>query len=205
MKHRSAVALFTPLTQYISKINTRYTDRECWTWQACRQDEYVRQLPVHDGTGFLIKAQVCRPLTKATSSGYYLLVSGEDTHDRDNVWAKCTVCSEQEYQESPCGGDRDAVCKPCTVCDKQYEYVKRLGKFDRDIVCAPRTRCTASSERAMYEKTPSVDSTSYYVNGTDAQCAYYSKCGSGYYMSFPGICETYDPRAHARATHNLSS
>lgn len=60
------------------------------------------------------------------------------------------------------------------------------GKFDQDTICAPKTRCTASSERAMYDRYPANDSTSFYKNGSDVVCAYYSKCGDGNYQSFPG-------------------
>ncbi len=64
--------------------------------------------------------------------------------------------------------------------------MERANKFDADFVCAPKKRCTASSMRAMYEKVAPVDSTSFYVNGSDAVCANYSLCGSGYFQSFPG-------------------
>ena len=54
----SGVALFDPLQEYIVKHNTRYTDRECWQWSPCTSDEWVVQLPVDDGLGFLVQPQV---------------------------------------------------------------------------------------------------------------------------------------------------
>lgn len=42
-----------PLYEYIEVYNTRYTDRKCWMWAPCGSNDYIEQLPVHDGRGFL--------------------------------------------------------------------------------------------------------------------------------------------------------
>lgn len=73
------MALFTPLQEYITKYNTRYTDRECWTWAPCGPDDYVEQLPVDDGLGFLVKQLICKRLSTSKSNTQYLLVDGYKT------------------------------------------------------------------------------------------------------------------------------
>lgn len=40
---------FAPLKQYIVAYNTRYSDRQCWTWRKCSEGSYVEQLPEDDG------------------------------------------------------------------------------------------------------------------------------------------------------------
>lgn len=76
------VQRFDPLRQYILRYSTRYADRECWTWKPCATDEYVAQLPVDDGAGFLLQPLVCRPLSRQKSNAQYLLVDGSATRDR---------------------------------------------------------------------------------------------------------------------------
>ncbi len=90
---RSTVARFTPLINYITKYNTRYTDRECWAWTPCERNNYAVQLPVDDGMGFLIQPLVCSPLSsRVFGKNQYKLVDGSATLDRDNVWVDCTEC-----------------------------------------------------------------------------------------------------------------
>ncbi len=180
---------FQPLHEYISTYNTRYTDRMCLKWRQCGSSDYVEQLPVHDGTGFLILNQSCKPLTRPTNSltRQYKLVDGETTRDRDNIWVDCTVCNPStQFIVSDCTDSADRVCKTFTSCDSQYEYVQRKGASFYDTVCAPKTNCNRASARAMYEKRPAVDSIRFDVNGTDAQCELYSKCPDGHFMSFVG-------------------
>jgi hypothetical protein len=88
------VAKFTQLINYITKYNTRYTDRECWAWTPCAKQNYVVQLPVDDGMGFLIQPLVCSPLSSGVfgPTQQYKLVDGSVTLDRDNVWVDCTDC-----------------------------------------------------------------------------------------------------------------
>jgi hypothetical protein len=74
--HRTGIELFAPLEEYIIKYNTRYSDRVCWAWIPCRSDEYVEQLPVDDGLGYLVKQLICKPLSRARSANQYLLVDG---------------------------------------------------------------------------------------------------------------------------------
>ena len=167
----------------------------------------MQQLPVDDGTGFLVKPLVCRKLSAPTSATQYLLVDGSRTRDRDNVWAECTVCKmDEEYQASGCQPEADAVCRPVTQCDPRYQYVKRRANFQNDNVCELKTMCNAFTERGMYEKFPAVDSPNFYQNGTDAVCANYSLCPSGHYRSFPGndthdvSCSRCPPGTYRNAT-----
>ncbi len=104
--------------------------------------------------------------------------------------SKTNVCNTQA---SSCTPTQDAVCKRYTICDARYEYVLRKGNMYNDAICAPKTLCAASSSRSMYEAAPAVDSPSFDVNGTDAQCALYSTCPDGKYMSFFGD-DTHDVR-----------
>lgn len=186
----AGIPFIEPLQQYISVPSTRYTDRECWTWSPCGMDDYVEQLPLDDGMGYLVQPLVCKPLTRESIHGaQYLLVDGSATRDRDNVWVDCTNCYADKpntYQASPCTPTSDAVCVPYTECDVRYQYLQRKGDFDHDNVCALRTKCTAQSARSQYEVRAPVDSTDFSVNGTDAVCANYSTCAEGTYMSFPG-------------------
>jgi hypothetical protein len=102
------------------------------------------------------------------------------------VWVDCSLCiSETQYQLSSCTSLSDTVCKAYTFCDPQYQYILRRGDFDHDNLCS-KTKCTSSTSRAMYEKSAAVDSTSYYVNGTDSVCAAYAACQAGTFMSFAG-------------------
>ena len=185
----AAVALFDPLQEYIIQQSTRYTDRICWAWGPCGANDYVEQLPVDDGTGFLVKPQICKRLSAArkTPPQQYLLVDGSATRDRDNVWVDCTSCYKLNmYQASSCTPTQDAVCKPYTLCDARYEYLLRKGNLYNDAICAPKTLCSSSTSRGMYQKVPAVDSVSFYVNGTDAICEPYSTCPDGTFMSFAG-------------------
>lgn len=76
----SGVALFDPLQEYIVLYSSRYLDRKCWAWAPCGPNDYVEQLPVDDGVGFLVKPQVCKGLSKQSSArGQYLLVDGSAT------------------------------------------------------------------------------------------------------------------------------
>jgi len=180
---------FQPLHEYIATYNTRYTDRTCLKWRQCGSSDYVEQLPVHDGTGFLLQNQSCKPLTRPVNPRVrqYKLVDGETTRDRDNIWVDCTVCNPtNEFMLSDCTGSTDRVCQPLKTCDADLEYVLRKGSSFFDTVCATRTKCTRESVRSMFEKVPAVDSVSSDVNGTDAVCAPYSKCPDGRYMSFEG-------------------
>lgn len=86
------MATFEPLQEYIIQYNTRYTDRVCWAWSPCASTDYVEQLPVDDGMGFLVQRQVCKKLSARKSPSQYLLVDGSVTRDRDNVWVDCTSC-----------------------------------------------------------------------------------------------------------------
>lgn len=96
---RSTVAKFTPLVNYITKYNTRYTDRECWAWTPCGKQNYVVQLPVDDGMGYLVQPLVCSPLSsRVISRDQYKLVDGSATLDRDNVWVDCTGCGPGTYK-----------------------------------------------------------------------------------------------------------
>lgn len=179
-----------PLREYIATYHTRYTDRVCWAWAPCGEDDYALQLPVDDGEGFLLRPLVCRPLSAGPSSptkNQYKLVDGSVTRDRDNVWVDCTRCVlSSEYEALPCTADRDAVCRARTICDPLLQYVERLGDATHDTVCARRTRCTAYTQRGMYELRPAVDSVSFSVNGTDAVCSPYSRCPAGSFASFSG-------------------
>ena len=178
---------FLPLQEYITRYHTRYSDRACERWTPCGVDDYVEQLPVDDGQGFLVQPMVCKRLTPRPSFLHYRLVDGSSTRDRDNVWARCTSCDpDSEFQLRACSLDADVVCQVKTTCDSRYEYIQRLGSFNADNVCAPKTKCTAGSERAMYERIPPIDSTSFYQNGSNAVCANYSQCASGFYQSFAG-------------------
>lgn len=183
----SGVEWILPLQEYIVRYHTRYSDRVCVRWSPCGVDDYVEQFPVDDGVGFLVQPMVCKRLTHRPSFMHYRLVDGSATRDRDNVWARCGTCNaESEFQKTPCTLDADAVCKVRTACDPRYEYVQRIGTLQDDNVCATKTRCTAGSERAMFERIPAIDSVSFYQNGSDAVCANYSQCASGFYQSFPG-------------------
>lgn len=188
----AGVATFEPLQEYVTVMNTRYSDRQCWAWEPCGADDYVEQMPVDDGKGFLVKPLICKRLSMPGSAGYghrpqYKLVDGSATRDRDNVWVDCKDCtSAGRYQALPCSYTEDSVCREYTQCDPFDEYVVTKGAWDADNVCAPRTRCTASSSRSMYEMMPAVDSTDPRVNGSDAVCAPYSSCGGGHYTAFAG-------------------
>ena len=77
--NRSEVATFAPLQEYIKTFNPQYINRECWAWVPCGKDEYVEQLPVDDGLGYLVKPLVCKTLSRARSGAQYLLVDGSRT------------------------------------------------------------------------------------------------------------------------------
>jgi hypothetical protein len=182
------VEKFRPLREYIATYHTRFSDRSCWAWAPCGEDDYALQLPVDDGQGFLLRPLACRPLSgPAPGRTQYKLVDGSSTRDRDNVWVDCTRCTASaEYEALPCTADHDAVCRAFTVCDPVLQYVQRLGDALHDTVCARRTRCSAYTQRGMYELRPAIDSTSFDVNGTDAVCSLYSKCPAGSFASFAG-------------------
>ena len=186
------VDTFDPLQEYILVMNTRYTDRVCWAWNPCGYNDFVEQMPVDDGKGFLVKPLVCKELSmgRASPPPQYKLVDGSFTRDRDNVWVDCTDCSSYgsgaRYQASQCTESEDAVCKEYTLCNPATEYVARKGGWNSDTLCASRTRCTASSSRSMYQRYPAVDSTSPSMNGTDAVCAPYSSCSKGHFMASAG-------------------
>jgi hypothetical protein len=97
---RSSVGKFTPLLNYITKYNTRYTDRECQAWSPCPMDTYVVQLPADDSMGFLVQPLVCSRLSeRVPNRNQYMLVDGSATRDRDNVWVDCTVCTDPSTYE----------------------------------------------------------------------------------------------------------
>lgn len=129
----AGVALFAPLQEYIVKYHTRYSNRVCKSWASmrCPETYYVEQLPEDDGTGFLTRPMICKPLSgPADISKQYKLVDGSVTRDRDNVWVYCTVCDYRtQYQVQACSAALDTVCKSKTVCEPRYEYVQRAGEF----------------------------------------------------------------------------
>lgn len=84
-----------PLLEYVAVQSTRYSDRSCWAWKACGEKEYVAQLPVDDGTGFLVQPLICKTLSEKKSNSQYRLVDGSATRDRDNVWVDCTKCYDK--------------------------------------------------------------------------------------------------------------
>jgi hypothetical protein len=176
-----------PLLTFVTRYQTRYSDRVCGRWVQCGTDDYAEQLPVDDGQGFLIKPLVCKRLTPKPLGSYYQLVDGYKTRDRDNVWVKCTECDpDTEYRYKVCSLQADTICIPRTVCDPSTQYVHRLGSSSADTVCGRKTLCTAYSERGMYQIVAAIDSTDFRINGTDTVCANYSRCGHGYYQSFAG-------------------
>ena len=73
------------------------------------------------------------------------------------------------------------VCVTHENITSRYQYLQRKGNYNHDNECALKTKCNAFTQRGMYEKVPAVDSTSFYVNGTDAVCASYSPCPDGHY------------------------
>jgi hypothetical protein len=75
----AGVATFNPLFEYISGYQTRYTDRNCTRWAPCQYDEYVVQLPVDDGMGFLVMPLICKKLSTYTSDTQYRLVDSSIT------------------------------------------------------------------------------------------------------------------------------
>lgn len=182
------VETFRPLREYIATYHTRFSDRTCWAWAPCGEDDYALQLPVDDGQGFLLQPLACRPLSgPSPTKNQYKLVDGSVTRDRDNVWVDCTRCAASvEYEALPCTADHDAICGAFTVCDPILQYVERLGDATHDTVCARKTRCAAYTQRGMYELRPAVDSVSFDVNGTDAVCSLYSRCPAGSFASFAG-------------------
>ena len=122
---------FLPLKEYIVKYNTWYSDLVCWTWAPCGADEYVEQLPVDDGLGYLVKPLVCRGLSVAKSPNQYLLVDGSITRDRDNVWVDCTACQDfVQFQQTGCQPAADTVCRAVTECDSRFVVVVPLTAPD---------------------------------------------------------------------------
>ena len=69
------MALFDPLQEYIVQYNSRYTDRACWAWTPCASSDYVEQLPMDDGLGFLVQPQEST-VAKHSSFDYRLLKFG---------------------------------------------------------------------------------------------------------------------------------
>lgn len=183
----STAVKITPRNQYILRYPTATSDRVCskkWSEMRCAADRYALQLPVDDENGFLIKPLICRPYTTCITGLQYMKVNGRITGDRDNVCVRYTQCNATtEYLIQQGNATHDNICKPYTQCIAGLEYLLKKGDAANDNVCAQKTFCAAQSNRAMYEKTPPVDSTAWSVLGKDAVCAPVSTCPAGKYVS----------------------
>ena len=63
----------------------------------------------------------------------------------------------------------------------RYQYVQRKGNYNHYTVCGLMTKCNAVTQQGVYVRVPAVDSTSFYVNRSDAVCDSYLPCPDGHY------------------------
>lgn len=165
---------------YVSRYQTKSTDRECWKFEACKENQYVFQALQDDDNGFLMKPLICKAYRPCVDNLEYTLVNGAAYGDRDYMCAKYTTCRNGlQYAAVQKTSTRDNVCRDFTICNPDYQFILQKGNAFRDNICSTKTRCTAQSSRSMFELLPPKDAVSELVNGTDAVCKNYTTCGDG--------------------------